>query len=49
MAGTASACLEGEAEDGLRSETPSALATVESPEGLAGIPAGGQREEAAER
>lgn len=48
MAGTAPVCPEGETEDGLRSETPSALAKVEIPEGLAWIPAGPQSEETAE-
>lgn len=49
MVGTAPACPEGKTEDGLCSETPSALAKVEIPEGLAQICAGPQSEEAAER
>ena len=35
MAGAAPLCPEGETEDGLRSDTPSASAAVESPQGLA--------------
>ena len=48
MAGAAPLCLEGETEDGLCSETPSAPTAVESPPGLAGVPAAAQREEATE-
>lgn len=33
MAGAAPLCLEGEKEDGLRGETPSAPAAEESPQG----------------
>lgn len=35
VAGTAPACPEGEKKGGLCNETPSALAEVEIPEGLA--------------